>query len=152
MGPEPVLTTELPFEKLFSKEQDKDTFLIRIGTHYMGATATGHDYAEGLFELPVPNNNEGVEEEKSHYFNRYHSLVYGFRMADKKHQDTRIQRNGSLNYGLVVVIFPILFRSILPNRSVIERKLNDLLSAYTDMEQLNMDFLIKAKQIFLTTR
>ncbi len=152
MGPELVVTTVLPFEELFSKDQDKDTFLIRIGTHYMSATATGHDYAEGLFELPVPHKNEGVEEEKSQYFNRYHSLVFGFRMVEKKHQDTRIQRNGSLNYGLVVVIFPILFRSILPNRSVIERKLNELLSSYTDMEELNMDFLMKAKQIFLSTK
>jgi len=148
----PVLTTVLPFEKLFSTEHDKETFLIRIGTHYMSATATGHNYAEGLFELPVPNKNEGVGEENIQYFNRYHSLVYGFRMADIKHQDTRIQSNGSLNYGLIVVIFPILFRSILPNRSVIERKLNDLLSSYTDMGDLNLVFLIKAKEIFISSK
>ena len=152
MGPEPVLTTVLPFEKLFSTEHDKETFLIRIGTHYMSATATGHNYAEGLFELPVPNKNEGVGEENIQYFNRYHSLVYGFRMADIKHQDTRIRSNGSLNYGLIVVIFPILFRSILPNRSVIERKLNDLLSSYTDMGDLNLVFLIKAKEIFISSK
>lgn len=152
MGPEPVITTVLPFEDLFFTDQDKDTFLIRIGTHYMSATATGHDYAEGLFELPVPHKNEGVEEENSQNFNRYHSLVFGFRMVEKKHQDSRIKKNGSLNYGLVVVIFPILFRSILPNRSVIERKLNDLLSSYTDMDELNIDFLINAKQIFLSTK
>jgi len=152
MGPEPVITTVLPFEDLFFTDQDKDTFLIRIGTHYMSATATGHDYAEGLFELPVPHKNEGVEEENSQNFNRYHSLVFGFRMVEKKHQDLRIKKNGSLNYGLVVVIFPILFRSILPNRSVIERKLNDLLSSYTDMDELNIDFLINAKQIFLSTK
>jgi hypothetical protein len=152
MGPEPVITTVLPFEDLFFTDQDKDTFLIRIGTHYMSATATGHDYAEGLFELPVPHKNEGVEEENSQNFNRYHSLVFGFRMVEKKHQDSRIKKNGSLNYGLVVVIFPILFRSILPNRSVIERKLNDLLSSYSDMDELNIDFLINAKQIFLSTK
>ncbi|MHA2031485.1 MAG: response regulator [Candidatus Kariarchaeaceae archaeon] len=152
MGPEPVITTILPFEKLFSAEQDRETFLIRIGTHYMSATATGHDYAEGLFELPVPNKNEGVEEEDIQYFNRYHSLVYGFRMADKRHQDTRIRSSGSLNYGLVVVIFPILFRSILPNRSVIERKLNDLLGDYTDMGDLNLVFLMKAKEIFISSK
>ncbi len=152
MGPEPVLSTILPFEKLFFTEQDKETFLIRIGTHYMSATATGHDYAEGLFELPVPNNNEGVEEENMQYFNRYHSLVFGFRMADKEHQDTRIKSNGSLNYGLVVIIFPILIRSILPNRSVIERKLNELLSNYTDMGDLNMFFLVKAKEIFISSQ
>ena len=98
------------------------------------------------------HKNEGVGEENIQYFNRYHSLVYGFRMADMKHQDTRIQSNGSLNYGLIVVIFPILFRSILPNRSVIERKLNDLLSSYTDMGDLNLVFLIKAKEIFISSK
>ena len=151
MGPEPVLTTELPFEEMFSTEQDKDTFLIRIGTHYMSATATGHDYAEGLFELPVPNKNEGVEEENIQYFNRYHSLVFGFRMVDREHQDSRVQRNGSVNYGLIVVIFPILLRSILPNRAVIERKFNELLSSFTDMGDLNMGFLIKAKEVFISS-
>ena len=152
MGPEPILTTILPFENLFSSKHDKDSFLIRIGTHYMSATATGHDYAEGLFELPVPNKNEGVEEEDNQQFKKYHSLVYGFRMADKKHKDTRIQSKGSLNYGLVVIIFPILFRTILPNRAVIERKLNELLGSYTDMGDLNMVFLIKAKQIFISSK
>jgi hypothetical protein len=106
----------------------------------MTTTGSGHDYTRGLFELPVPN------------FDKYHSLVYGFRIVEKNHSDSRIHQNAGKNYGLVVVIFPILYRSILPNRSIIEKRLEELLEAYSDMEELDEHFIIRARQIFLSTR
>jgi CheY-like chemotaxis protein len=139
IGPEPFLTSNLPFEKVISPVE-KENFLIKIGTHYMTATGSGHDYARGLFELPVPN------------FDKYHSLVYGFRMAERNHSDARIQQSASENYGLVVMIFPILYRSILPNRSVIEKRLEELLDAYSDMEELDEHFITRARQIFLSSK
>ncbi|MHA2327587.1 MAG: response regulator, partial [Candidatus Hodarchaeales archaeon] len=135
IGPEPFLTSPLPFEEAIS-EREKENFLIKMGTHYMTATGAGHEYSQGLFELPVPN------------YEKYHGLVYGFRMTEKNHNDARIHRNSSKNYGLVVVIFPVLFRSILPSRPVIEKRLNELLSVYTDMEELDDNFISRARSIF----
>ena len=157
VGPEPYLTSPLPFEGAFESEQDRESFLVKLGTHYMSATGTGHDYAEGLYELPVPSphpfiaSNDYQKEtiQPPNPFSKYHSLVYGFRMTEKDHVDERIKLNNSLNYGLVVVTFPILYRSILPNRSVIEKRLSELLSAYHDMEELDIEFLKRAQQIFL---
>ncbi|MHA1975585.1 MAG: response regulator [Candidatus Hodarchaeales archaeon] len=156
IGPEPYLTSRLPFENAFESEQDREGFLVKLGTHYMSATGTGHNYAQGLYELPVPSPRVDValedpdEEEKvSNPFKKYHSLVYGFRMTEKDHFDERIKQNNSLNYGLVVVIFPILYRSILPNRAVIEKRLRELLSSYQDMEELDLEFLKKTQNIFL---
>ncbi|MFX0184371.1 MAG: response regulator [Candidatus Hodarchaeota archaeon] len=137
IGPEPFLASNLPFENIIS-HHEKENFLIKIGTHYMTATGSGHDYARGLFELPVPN------------FDKYHSLVYGFRMVEKNHSDSRIHQNAGKNYGLVVVIFPILYRSILPNRSIIEKRLEELLEAYSDMEELDEHFISRTRQIFLS--
>lgn len=139
IGPQPFLTTLLPFEDSFINEQKKEEFLLKIGTHYMAATGTGHDYAQGLYELPVPDHD------------KYHSLVFGFRMADKQHSDNRIHLNDSLNYGLVVIIFPLLYRSILPNRSLIERRIQELLSIYSDMAEFDSYLLPKIRNIFLTT-
>jgi CheY-like chemotaxis protein len=158
IGPEPYLTSPLPFERAFESEQSRESFLVKIGTHYMSATGTGHNYAQGLYELPVPSHRVDVALEEKNQdipaqnpFTKYHSLVYGFRMAEKDHFDERIKLNNSLNYGLVVVIFPILYRSILPHRSVIERRLKELLSTYQDMEELDLEFLKHAQKIFLLT-
>ena len=120
----------------------------------MSATGTGHNYAQGLYELPVPSPrvDAALEDPEDvnppNPFSKYHSLVYGFRMTEKDHYDERIKHNKSLNYGLVVVIFPILYRSILPNRAVIERRLKELLSSYQDMEELDLEFLKRAQNIF----
>ena len=158
IGPEPYLTSPLPFEAAFESEQNRESFLVKLGTHYMSATGTGHNYAQGLFELPVPSHRVDVAlddtklgKQSKDPFRRYHSLVYGFRMTEKDHFDERIKLNNSMNYGLVVIIFPILFRSILPNRSVIERRLKELLSSYEDMEELDLEFLKRAQKIFLLT-
>jgi CheY-like chemotaxis protein len=155
VGPEPYLTSPLPFEKAFESEQMRENFLVKLGTHYMSATGTGHNYAQGLYELPVPSqrvdfavDTQNEKEQPLNPFSKYHSLVYGFRMTEKDHFDERIKLNNSLNYGLVVVIFPILYRSILPNRAVIERRLKELLSAYQDMEELDLEFLKRAQNIF----
>ncbi len=160
VGPEPYLTSPLPFENAFESEQDRESFLVKLGTHYMSATGTGHDYAQGLYELPVPsphpfiasNNHQEETIQPPSPFSKYHSLVYGFRMTEKDHVDERIKLNNSLNYGLVVVTFPILYRSILPNRAVIEKRFSELLSAYHDMEELNIEFLKRAQQIFLLSK
>lgn len=138
-GPEPFLTSLLPFEESIS-QQEKENFLIKIGTHYMTATGAGHEYSRGLFELPVPN------------YDKYRGLVFGFRMAERSHNDARIQRSEAKNYGLIVIFFPVLFRSILPNRSTIEKRLDELLSAYSDMEELDEHFLTRAKNIFFETQ
>jgi hypothetical protein len=39
----------------------------------------------------------------------------------------------------------------LPHRSVIERRLKELLSTYQDMEELDLEFLKHAQKIFLLT-
>jgi hypothetical protein len=134
LGPEPFLSSPLPFEGLVSS-QEKDNFLIKLGTHYMTATGAGHEYSRGLFELPVPN------------YEKYHGLVFGFRMTEKYHNDARIKRQAK-NYGLIVIIFPVLFRSILPIRSTIEKRLTELLSAYSDMSELDKQFITRVKNIF----
>lgn len=46
------------------------------------------------------------------------------------------------------MIYPVLFRSILPRRAMIESKLGELIEQYTDMDELDEDFIAKAKQIF----
>jgi hypothetical protein len=46
------------------------------------------------------------------------------------------------------VIFPVLFRTILPRRSIIEKKMEELIHNYTDMEELDEDFIFKVKNIF----
>jgi hypothetical protein len=136
VGPVPILSTTLPFEESISK-MEKDDFLIKIGTQYMTATGAGHSYSKGLFELPVPD------------FEKYHGLVYGFRMSEKNHVDKRILKNNAQNYGLVVIIFPLLLRSILPNRAIIEKRLEELLEDYSDMSDLDEHFLTQAKRIFI---
>ncbi len=158
VGPEPYLTSPLPFESAFESEQSRESFLVKLGTHYMSATGTGHNYAQGLYELPVPSHRVDIaldehedQDKPPNPFSKYHSLVYGFRMTEKDHFDERIKLNNSMNYGLVVVIFPILYRSILPNRSIIERRLSELLSSYQDMEELNTAFLKRAQNIFFIT-
>ena len=138
-GPEPFLTSPLPFEESISS-REKENFLIKIGTHYMTATGAGHEYSRGLFELPVPN------------YEKYHGLVFGFRMAEKNHNDARIKGSESKNYGLIVIIFPVLFRTILPDRSTIEKRLDELLSAYSDMEELDKHFIARAKNIFFESQ
>ncbi len=156
VGPEPYLTSPLPFENAFESEQNRESFLVKLGTHYMSATGTGHNYAQGLYELPVPSTrfdaaigDKDGKSQTQNPFSKYHSLVYGFRMTEKDHFDERIKLNNSMNYGLVVVIFPILYRSILPNRAVIEKRLSELLSSYQDMEELDLEFLKRAQNIFL---
>ncbi len=135
LGPEPFLSSPLPFEELVSS-QEKDNFLIKLGAHYMTATGAGHEYSRGLFELPVPN------------YEKYHGLVFGFRMMEKSHNDARIKMRQAKNYGLIVIIFPVLFRSILPIRSTIEKRLSELLSAYSDMSELDKQFITRVKNIF----
>ncbi len=134
-GPEPFLTSALPFEDSISS-REKENFLIKIGTHYFSATGAGHAYSQGLFELPVPN------------FDKYRGLVFGFRKEEKNHNDERIRRSGGKNYGLIVIIFPVFFRSILPNRSVIEKRLEELLSDYSDMDELDEHFITRTRNIF----
>lgn len=134
-GPEPFLSTSLPFEDALS-EREKEAFLIKLGTHYMAATGAGHAYSEGLFELPVPS------------YDKYHGLVFGFRLTEKNHNDVRFKESSAENYGLVVVLFPVLFRSILPKRSLIEKKLEGLIKSYSDMEELNDNFLSKVRKVF----
>lgn len=136
VGPEPFLTSILPFEESISP-LEKENFLIKFGTHAFTAVGAGHEYAQGLFELPVPD------------YEKYLSLVYGFRMTEKNHQDTRIQQNAGQNYGLVVFIFLKLYRSILPNRSTIEKRLEELLSVYSDMDELDENFIHRTRRIFL---
>ncbi|MFX1282691.1 MAG: response regulator [Promethearchaeota archaeon] len=138
-GPEPFLTSHLPFEESFS-EREKENFLIKIGTHYMTATGAGHEYSRGLFELPVPN------------YEKYRGLVFGFRMAEKYHNDVRIHGNKAENYGLIVILFPVLYRSILPNRSTIEKRLDELLSAYSDMGELDEHFIARTKNVFFESQ
>jgi len=135
LGPEPFLTSPLPFEKSISP-QEKDNFLIKLGAHYMTATGAGHEYSRGLFELPVPN------------YEKYHGLVFGFQMMESSHNDPRLKRNQAKNYGLIVIIYPILYRSILPIRSTIEKRLSELLSTYSDMGELDNQFIIRVKNIF----
>lgn len=135
LGPEPFLTSPLPFEETVSS-QEKDNFLIKLGAHYMTATGAGHEYSRGLFELPVPN------------YEKYHGLVFGFRMMEKNLYDARLQDSNRKNYGLIVIIFPILFRSILPIRSTIEKRLTELLEAYSDMGELDKQFITRVKNIF----
>lgn len=137
VGPESFLTSKLPFEDSIS-EIEKENFLIKIGTYYMSATGAGHDYARGLFELPVPN------------YEKYHSLVYAFQMVSNNFTDKRIQKTMGANYGLVVVLFPVLFRSVLPNRATLEKRLEELLGAYSTMEELNENFLDQTRKIFMT--
>lgn len=139
VGPEPFLTSKLPFEDSIS-EIEKENFLIKIGTYYMSATGAGHDYARGLFELPVPNHE------------KYRGLVYAFQMVSNDFTDKRIQKTMGANYGLVVVLFPVLFRSVLPNRATIEKRLEELLAAYSTMEELNENFLVQTRKIFMTHR
>lgn len=133
MGPEPFLSSRLPF-KLSPREEE--TFLIKIGAHFMTVTGAGHSYSKGLFELPVPQ------------YEKYHALVFAFRLSEKNLVDDRFKGSRAKNYGLVVVIFPILFRTILPRRSIIEKKMEDLVDNYSDMEELNEDFISKVKKIF----
>lgn len=135
LGPEPFLSSPLPFEELVSS-QEKDNFLIKLGAHYMTATGAGHEYSRGLFELPVPN------------YEKYHGLVFGFRMMERSHNDDRIKERQAENYGLIVIIFPVLFRSILPIRSTIEKRLSELLSAYSDMGELDNQFITRVKNMF----
>ena len=133
IGPEPFLSSRLPFE-LSSREEE--TFLIKIGAHYMTVTGAGHAYSKGLFELPVPN------------YDKYHGLVFGFRLNEKKLFDSRFKESAAKNYGLVVVIFPVLFRTILPRRSIIEKKMEELIKNYSDMEEIDENFISKVKSIF----
>lgn len=133
MGPEPFLSSKLPFEL---SPREEETFLIKIGAHYMTVTGAGHAYSKGLFELPVPQ------------YEKYHGLVFAFRLNEKNHVDDRFKGSLAKNYGLVVVIFPILFRTILPRRSIIEKKLEDLVENYSDMDELDEDFISKVKKIF----
>lgn len=135
LGPEPFLTSPLPFEDSISS-QEKDNFLIKLGAHYMTATGAGHEYSRGLFELPVPNHE------------KYHGLVFGFQMMERSHNDARIKRVKAKNYGLIVIIYPLLFRSILPIRSTIENRISELLSAYSDMGELDIQFITRVKNIF----
>ncbi|MFX1506201.1 MAG: response regulator [Promethearchaeota archaeon] len=135
LGPEPFLTSTLPFKESVSSHE-KENFLIKLGAHYMTATGAGHEYSRGLFELPVPN------------YEKYHGLVYGFQMMDRNHNDARIKKEKAKNYGLIVILYPILFRSILPNRSTIEKRLTELLSAYSDMGELDGQFIARIKNIF----
>jgi CheY-like chemotaxis protein len=138
IGPEPFLTSTLPFEESISP-LEKENFLIKFGTHAFTAVGAGHEYAKGRFyDLPVPNHDD------------YHGLVYGFRMTEKNHEDARIQQNAGENYGLVIILFPLLYRSILPNRSTIEKRLEELLSAYSDMDELDENFIHRTRKIFLT--
>jgi CheY-like chemotaxis protein len=139
IGPEPFLTSRLPFEDSIT-DVEKENFLIKIGTYYMSATGAGHDYARGLFELPVPN------------YEKYRGLVYAFQMVSKDFTDKRIRNTIGANYGLVVVLFPVLFRSVLPNRATIEKQLDELLGAYSTMEELNENFLDQTRKIFMTPR
>ena len=133
MGPEPFLSSKLPFEL---SPREEETFLIKIGAHYMTVTGAGHAYSKGLFELPVPQHE------------KYHGLVFAFRLSEKNHFDDRFKGSRAKNYGLVVVIFPVLFRTILPRRSIIEKKLEDLIENYSDMDELDEDFISKVKKIF----
>ncbi|MFX0210309.1 MAG: response regulator [Candidatus Hodarchaeota archaeon] len=139
LGPEPFLTSALPFEESVST-QEKENFLIKLGAHYMTATGAGHEYSRGLFELPVPNHE------------KYHGLVFGFQMMERSHNDARIKKDKAKNYGLIVVIYPVLFRSILPIRSTIEKRLSELLSAYSDMGELDDHFITRVKNIFFEIR
>ena len=106
----------------------------------MTATGAGHEYSRGLFELPVPNHE------------KYHGLVFGFQMMERNHNDIRIKKEKAKNYGLIVIIYPLLFRSILPIRSTIEKRLAELLSAYSDMEELDNQFITRVKNIFFDIR
>ncbi|MFX0124286.1 MAG: response regulator [Candidatus Hodarchaeota archaeon] len=139
LGPEPFLSSPLPFEE-FVSPQEKENFLIKLGAHYMTATGAGHEYSRGLFELPVPN------------YEKYHGLVFGFQMMERGHNDARIKKQRAKNYGLIVIIYPVLFRSILPIRSTIEKRLSELLSAYSDMEELDNQFITRVKNIFFELR
>ncbi|MFW9904634.1 MAG: response regulator [Candidatus Thorarchaeota archaeon] len=139
LGPEPFLTSALPFKESISS-QERENFLIKLGAHYMTATGAGHEYSHGLFELPVPN------------YEKYHGLVFGFQMMEKNHNDARIKKYKAKNYGLIVIIYPLLFRSILPIRSKMEKRLSELLSAYSDMGELDDHFITRVKNIFFEIR
>jgi CheY-like chemotaxis protein len=76
MGPEPFLTSPLPFKLSI---RDEETFLIKIGAHYMTVTGAGHAYSKGLFELPVPQ------------YDKYHGLVFAFCLNKNNHIDDRFK-------------------------------------------------------------
>jgi CheY-like chemotaxis protein len=133
IGPEPFLSSRLPFEL---PPIEEETFLIKIGAHYMTVTGAGHAYSKGLFELPVPN------------YDKYHGLVFGFRLNEMNLNDKRFKGSAAKNYGLAVIFFPVLFRTILPRRYIIEKKMEDLIKNYSDMDELDEDFISKVKNIF----
>ncbi|MHA1215157.1 MAG: response regulator [Candidatus Hodarchaeales archaeon] len=136
LGPEPFLTSCLPFENGLDEKQ-REEYLIKLGTQYMTATGAGHEYALGLFELPVFGHNN------------YHALVYSFWMKEKNHPDKRIRQNEGNNYGLVVILYPKIFRAILPTRFEIEKKIDHIISLYESMDELNQVFIEKIRNIFL---
>ncbi|NHJ01045.1 MAG: response regulator [Candidatus Heimdallarchaeota archaeon] len=133
-GPEVFLRTKLPFNKLSSLEEEN--FLIKLGIHYMAATGSGHEYATGLYELPVPAHP------------KYHALVYAFQMKDSNPKSYHLESK-EMNYGIIVILFPVLFRSILPLRSIIENKLDKLMYEYSDMQELDSELISRVKSIFI---
>ena len=138
IGPEPVITTLLPFE--FPDEIKKETFLLKIGTQFMSATGSGHEYSQGLYELPVPG------------FEKYHSLVYAFHKEVESALDEQTEDQMALKYGIIVIIFPLLYRSMLPNRSMIDKRLRSLLDEYSDIEEIDNNFLFRTQKIFGTDK
>ncbi|MHA1971959.1 MAG: response regulator [Candidatus Hodarchaeales archaeon] len=134
LGPEPYLTSCLPFEGLL-EEGKKEEFLIKLATQYMSATGAGQEYALGLFEFPVFGHNS------------YHALVYSFWMKEENHPDKRIQLKEQ-NYGLVVILYPKIFRAVLPTRFEIEKRIDQIISFYRSMNELDEEFIEKIRRIF----
>lgn len=121
--PEPFLSSRLPFKIPIRNEE---TFLFKLGEQYMIGTETERiNPLKGLSELPVPQ------------YENYNGLVFAFRLSEKIH-------------GIVVIIFPVLDRTKLPKKAIIENKLAELVDSYSDIflyvdEELDEDFISEVK-------
>lgn len=136
-GPEPIYKSQLPFD--LSKEKE-DAFYLRIGLYYMTSIGAGHTFAEGLYELPVPDYDD------------FHGLVFGFRMKDTGNTDSRFEQIGK-NYGLIVIIYPKIYRSIIPDHASLETKIAEVILEYADMNSLaQISFIDRIRRFFLELR
>ncbi|MHA2249945.1 MAG: tetratricopeptide repeat protein [Candidatus Kariarchaeaceae archaeon] len=131
MGPVVLLTdfNEYP-EKL---EMKLDSFLYQLAINFSVIIGQGHNYHEGIFDLPASENHR--------------ALLYSFRIADPNAVDKRLE----LGYLQYCIFVPKSIHQYIPSGSAIEPKIAKMITDVKTVDSINLNRMMRMKADILST-
>lgn len=130
-GPNCVSQTDYPKD---------DILLLKMAIFYSTTLGMGTDSHTGLFgPLPIP-------ESKDTKYNNLQSLIFSFKMADKKHHDPRAK---GINFCFIVITIAEDFIYQFNNHNALIRFFSSQLDQVKDIDEITTEYLHKLKKDML---